>query len=196
MPYSLPPQSLLLTPQPIFFFCRICCFLFPLPTFPSPSLSSSFSTAQKHVESTAPSLPLVTVAFPSYLSQFLCTPHVELVVRADTELRGSSGEANEFAAIALGDQTYLMHVLNTHRRWQSEEGKAPIVFLSCSRLSQRYFRSLCFFCLKLWNSEEVSSYKRLLRKSLFTQISCRLKDVTHWKKPAASSHQILLVRLR
>lgn len=48
-------------------------------------------------------------------SQFLCTPYAELVVRGDAKLRGSSGEAIEFAAIALEDQTCMMDVLNTHR---------------------------------------------------------------------------------
>lgn len=147
-----------------FSFSTLLPFLVFSSTFLPPSLSSSFSTAQKCAKLTAPSLPLVTVAFPSHPSQFLCIPHIELVVRGDTKLRGSSGEAIEFAAIALGDQTCVVHVRNTHRCWQSEERKAPIVFLSCSRLSQWYFCSLCLFCLKLCNSQEVSSYKRLLRK--------------------------------
>lgn len=139
-------------------------FLFPLPPFLSPLLSSSFSTAQEYAELMAPSLSLVTAAFPSHLSQFLCTPHAELVVRGGAKLKGSSGQATEFAAIALGDQTYVMNILNTYCCLWSEERKAPIVFLPCSQLSQWYFCSLCFFCLKLRNSQEVSSYKRLLSK--------------------------------
>lgn len=62
------------------------------------------------------------------------------MVRGDTNLGGSSGEAIEFAAIASVDQTCAMHVLNTLHCWQSEERKALIVFLSCCRLSQWHFR--------------------------------------------------------
>lgn len=116
-------------------------FLFPLPPFLSPLLSSSFPAAQKCAELAAPSLSLVTAAFPSHLSQFLRTPHTELVVWEGAKLEGSRVKATEFAAITLGDQTSVMNIPNTHCCWWSEARKAPIVFLSCSRLSQWYFCS-------------------------------------------------------
>lgn len=132
-------------------------------TFP-PFTSRSFSTAEKCAKLTAPSLPLVTVALPNHLPQFLCTPHVELVVRGDAKLGGSSGEAIEFAAIALGDQTCVMHVLNTHRGWQSEREKHLLFSFHALGSPSDIFAHCGFFCLKLCNSQEVSWYKRLLRK--------------------------------
>lgn len=64
MPYSLPYQSLLLIPRPLFFFPHLCCFLFPSWPFPAPSLHfQAFSAAHKCAKVTTPSLPPVVVAF-------------------------------------------------------------------------------------------------------------------------------------
>lgn len=161
VPYSQSCQCSLWTPQTGFFFWY---FLVSSSTFPPSFALKLFLHCSGMCWVMAPSLSLVTAAFPSHLYQFLCTPHAELVVRGGAKLEGSSGEATEFAAIALGDQTYVMNILNTYCCLWSEERKAPIVFLPCSQLSQWYFCSLCFFCLKLHNSQEVSSYKRLLSK--------------------------------
>lgn len=119
-------------------------FLFPLPPFLPPLLSSSFSSAQECAELTPPSLSLVTAVFPSHLSHFLCTPHAEVVVRGGSKLEGSRGKQLNLQPylwetilswwifsthIAAGDQSREKHLLfSSHAPGSPSDISAHCVF--------------------------------------------------------------------
>lgn len=114
------------------------------------SLSISFSTAPC-VKLIALPLPLVSAAFPSHLLQFLWHLLLNWWWWEKLILEAAVGKQSSLQPLPWETKpVYCM--FSTHTT------------ASNLTLSQVIFFAHCFFCLKLHCSEEVSLYKRLLRK--------------------------------